>query len=96
LAKISTTLLSINTRKLIFSPAHDVYAIYDPDFEQPWLLATLLMLNPDRVKAICRDHWPVEQVPLSAKRRSTGCLFWSLQLAETKVSQRPAAKAAGR
>lgn len=46
----------------------DVYAIYDPDFEQPWLLATPLMLKPESVRTIYRDRWPVEQVPLSAKQ----------------------------
>lgn len=46
----------------------DVYAIYDPDFEQPWLLATPVALKPESVRAIYRDRWPVEQVPLSAKQ----------------------------
>lgn len=46
----------------------DVYAIYDPDFEQPWLLATPLKLKPESVRAIYHDRWPVEQIPLSAKQ----------------------------
>lgn len=46
----------------------DVYAIYDPKFEQPWLLATPLKLKPESVRAIYNDRWPVEQIPLSAKQ----------------------------
>jgi len=46
----------------------DVYAIYDPDFDQPWLLATPVVLKPESVRAIYHDRWPVEQVPLSAKQ----------------------------
>lgn len=46
----------------------DVYAIYDPAFEQPWLLATPVALKPESVRAIYKDRWPVEQIPLSAKQ----------------------------
>jgi hypothetical protein len=46
----------------------DVYAIYDPAFEQPWLLATPVKLKPESVRAIYKDRWPVEQIPLSAKQ----------------------------
>jgi hypothetical protein len=46
----------------------DVYAIYDPDFPQPWLLAVPLKLKPDSVRAIYKDRWPVEQIPLAAKQ----------------------------
>jgi len=46
----------------------DVYAIYDPDFDQPWLLATPVTLKPENVRAIYKDRWPVEQIPLSAKQ----------------------------
>jgi hypothetical protein len=46
----------------------DIYAIYDPDFEQPWLLATPVQLKPQSVRAIYQDRWPVEQIPLSAKQ----------------------------
>jgi len=45
----------------------DVYAIYDPLFAQPWLLATPLKIKAESVRAIYADRWPVEQVPLSAK-----------------------------
>jgi hypothetical protein len=50
------------------NPTFDVYAIYDPRFLQPWLLATPLKLCPQSVRAIYSDRWPVEQVPLSAKQ----------------------------
>jgi hypothetical protein len=46
----------------------DVYAYYDPAFEQPWLLATPVALKPESVCAIYKDRWPVEQIPLSAKQ----------------------------
>jgi len=46
----------------------DVYAIYDPDFETPWLLATPLKLKSQSVRAIYKDRWPVEQIPNSAKQ----------------------------
>lgn len=46
----------------------DIYAIYDPDFEQPWLLATPVRLKSQSVRAIYKDRWPVEQIPLSAKQ----------------------------
>ena len=46
----------------------DVYAIYDPDFDKPWLLATPVKLESQSVRAIYKDRWPVEQVPLSAKQ----------------------------
>jgi len=45
-----------------------VYAIYDPDYTVPWLLATPLNLKVTTVRAIYRDRWPVEQIPLSAKQ----------------------------
>jgi hypothetical protein len=46
----------------------DVYAIYDPDFAQPWLLAVPLKLKPESVRAIYKNRWPVEQIPLAAKQ----------------------------
>jgi len=46
----------------------DIYAIYDPDFDTPWLLATPVVLKPVSVRNIYKDRWPVEQVPLSAKQ----------------------------
>jgi hypothetical protein len=35
----------------------DVYAIYDPNFERPWLLATSVKLKPESVRAIYKDRW---------------------------------------
>jgi hypothetical protein len=46
----------------------EVYAIYDPDFDKPWLVAIPLKLKPESVRAIYTDRWPVEQIPLSAKQ----------------------------
>lgn len=46
----------------------DVYAIYDPNFAEPWLLATPVKLQATSVRAIYRDRWPVEQIPLAAKQ----------------------------
>jgi len=45
-----------------------VYAIYDPAYTTPWLLATPLKLQAATVKAMYQDRWPVEQIPLSAKQ----------------------------
>ena len=46
----------------------DVYAIHDPSFDTPWLLATPVSLKPISVRNIYKDRWPVEQIPLSAKQ----------------------------
>ena len=46
----------------------DVYAIHDPNFDTPWLLATPVVLKPSSVRNIYKDRWPVEQIPLSAKQ----------------------------
>ncbi len=48
-------------------PTFQVIAIYDPRYDQPWLLATDLPLKPSAVKALYQDRWPVEQIPLAAK-----------------------------
>lgn len=50
------------------NPTLDVYAFYDPAFAQPWLLATPVALKAESVRAIYKDRWPVEQIPLSAKQ----------------------------
>jgi hypothetical protein len=50
------------------SKTFDVYAIYDPDFDAPWLLAIPLKLKPESVRGIYKDRWPVEQIPISAKQ----------------------------
>jgi hypothetical protein len=46
----------------------DIYLVHDPDFDTPWLLATPVKLQAASVRAIYRDRWPVEQIPLSAKQ----------------------------
>jgi hypothetical protein len=48
--------------------AFRVYAIYDPAYTTPWLLATPLPLKAATVKTMYQDRWPVEQIPLSAKQ----------------------------
>ena len=45
-----------------------VVAIHDPRYRDPWLLATPLPLPPSAVRALYRDRWPVEQLPLVAKQ----------------------------
>ncbi len=45
-----------------------VYAIHDPAYATPWLLATPLNLKAATVKAMYHDRWPVEQIPLAAKQ----------------------------
>jgi len=45
-----------------------VYAIYDPAYTTPWLLATPLDLKAATVRAMYQDRWPVEQIPLAAKQ----------------------------
>ena len=36
----------------VHNPTLDVYAIYDPDFDTPWLLATPVVLKPASVRAL--------------------------------------------
>lgn len=50
------------------NPTFDVYAVHDPSFDTPWLLATPVVLQPLSVRNIYKDRWPVEQIPLSAKQ----------------------------
>jgi len=45
-----------------------VYAIHDPAYATPWLLATPLPLTATTLKAMYQDRWPVEQIPLAAKQ----------------------------
>jgi hypothetical protein len=47
----------------------NVYAIYDPAYSPPWLLATPQKLKAASVKAMYQDRWPVEQIPLCAKQK---------------------------
>lgn len=44
-----------------------VVTIYDPRFEEPWLLACPLQLSGPDLHGFYRDRWPIEQLPLAAK-----------------------------
>ena len=50
------------------SPTFAVVAVHHPDYREPLLLATPLPLAPEPVRAIYRDRWAVEQLPLAAKQ----------------------------
>lgn len=50
------------------APTLTVVAIHDPRYHDPWLLASPLPLAPQALRALYRDRWPVEQVPLVAKQ----------------------------
>jgi hypothetical protein len=45
-----------------------VYALHDPAYATPWLLATPLKPKAATLKAMYQDRWPVEQIPLAAKQ----------------------------
>lgn len=45
-----------------------VFAIYDPNYTTPWLLATPLSLQAASVYGLYQDRWPIEQLPLAAKQ----------------------------
>lgn len=42
--------------------------IYDPRYQEPLLLATSLDRSPQVLRALYRDRWPIEQLPLAAKQ----------------------------
>jgi hypothetical protein len=50
------------------APTLSVVALHDPRSRDPWLLATPLPLTPQARRALYRDRWPVEQLPLVAKQ----------------------------
>jgi hypothetical protein len=52
------------------APPLTVVALFDSRYRDPWLLATPLWLSPPppASRALYRDRWPVEQVPLVAKQ----------------------------
>jgi hypothetical protein len=50
------------------TPTFNVYAIHDPRFRAPLLLATPLTLPARTVRDCYADRWPIEQVPLAAKQ----------------------------
>ena len=45
----------------------NVVAIYDPCFEDPWLLACPFQLSGADFRDIYHERWPIEQLPLAAK-----------------------------
>jgi hypothetical protein len=50
------------------SPRFTIVAISDPAYAEPLLVATPLDLAPQVLRALYRDRWPVEQLPLAAKQ----------------------------
>lgn len=44
-----------------------VVAVYDPRFEDPWLLACPLKLSGPDMWGFYHDRWPIEQLPLASK-----------------------------
>ena len=44
-----------------------VVAIYNPHFEEPWLLACPLKFTAQTLSLFYSNRWPVEQLPLAAK-----------------------------
>jgi hypothetical protein len=53
----------VSTENQVFT----VVAVYDPRFEDPWLLACPLKLNGPDFWGIYHDRWPIEQLPLASK-----------------------------
>jgi hypothetical protein len=49
------------------NPTFTVVAVYDPRFENPWLLACPLQLSGADFWGCYQDRWPIEQLPLAAK-----------------------------
>lgn len=50
------------------SPTFTIVAISDPAYTEPLLVATPLAVSPQTLRALYRDRWPVEQLPLAAKQ----------------------------
>ena len=44
-----------------------VVAVYDPRFQNPWLLACPIQLSGSDFWGFYHDRWPIEQVPLASK-----------------------------
>jgi hypothetical protein len=49
------------------NPTFTVVAIYDPRFEEPWLLACPIKLDGPDMWGFYHDRWPIEQLPLASK-----------------------------
>jgi hypothetical protein len=54
------------------NPTFTVVAIYDPRFDEPWLLGCPLKLSGKALRGLYRDRWPIEQVPLAGKQMLGG------------------------
>lgn len=54
------------------NPTFTVAAIYDPRYQEPWLLACPLQLGGPAWRGLYRDRWPVEQIPLAGKQMLGG------------------------
>ncbi len=50
------------------SPTFTIVALHDPRHREPLVLATSLPVPPRALRALYRDRWPVEQLPLAAKQ----------------------------
>ena len=50
------------------SPPFTIVASSDPAYTEPLLVATPLAVSPQTLRALYRDRWPVEQLPLAAKQ----------------------------
>ncbi len=48
------------------SPTFTIVALHDPRHREPLVLATSLPVPPRALRALYRDRWPVEQLPLAA------------------------------
>lgn len=46
----------------------DVYALHDPRYDDPLLVATNVKLQAQTVQTLYADRWPVEQLPLAGKQ----------------------------
>ena len=49
------------------NPTFYVAAVYDPRFEDPWLLACPIQLSGPDFWGFYHDRWPIEQLPLASK-----------------------------
>lgn len=48
--------------------SYRLIVVFDPLYNQPWVLATNLTVTAEAVWRLYRDRWPVEQLPLAAKQ----------------------------
>ena len=67
-AQIWTNLVLSDVKPSPDAQAFTVFALYDPLYTTPLLVAVSLPLQAASVHAIYRDRWPIEQLPLAAKQ----------------------------